>query len=58
MEQLTLAEMLSSGPAAVTLPEPTRRALIAGMAEMILTVVAVRESEDGPLSPEEVSRDD
>jgi hypothetical protein len=58
VEQLTLAEMLSSSPPAVPLPEPTRRALIAGMAEMILTVVGVRQSEDGPVSPKEVSRDD
>ena len=58
VEQLTLAEMILRGPAVVTLPEPTRRALIVGMAEMILTVVVVRESEDGPVSPGEVSRDD
>ncbi len=59
VEQLTLADLLSRGPAAVTLPEVTRREVVVGMAEMIVTVALGMESVDEPRSPMgEVSRDD
>lgn len=59
MEQLTLADVLSSGRTAPNLPEPTRRDLVVGMAEAILAVARGSHRDDGPAGPTgEASRDD